>query len=477
MEAKMKKITSLAKRQGFIFQSSEIYGGLGSVWDFGPKGALMKKNIKKEWWQKYVQKRTDIEGLDASILMDPQVWKASGHLDGFVDPLTECEDCHQRFRADHLIETEREIEEELPEGNLEKLNKHLEGIKCPECGGELMDLKQFNIMFKTFIGALEDEAHTAYLRPETAQGIFVNFKKVQQSSRQKLPFGIAQIGKAFRNEITKGNFIFRTREFEQMEIEWFCKPPEIAQSQNEKTPSEWFNFWRKERLNWYKNLGLSEENLRLREHKEDELAHYAKEAQDIEFRYPFGWDELEGVANRTNYDLKQHSEYSNKDLQIFDQKREEKYFPHIIEPSVGIGRAFLAFLLDAFEEEQLENEKTRTVLKFHPKIAPYKVAILPLVNNKKKLMEKAKEIYSDIDEKYMSIFDDSGSIGKKYRRQDEIGTPIAVTVDFQTLEDNTITLRDRDSMEQIRIETDKLAETVQKIIDGEEFLDLGKKVD
>lgn len=477
MQKKMKKVVSLAKRRGFVFQSSEIYGGLGSVWDFGPTGSLVKKNIKDQWWQSYVQKRTDIEGLDAAILMDPQVWKASGHLDGFVDPLTECKDCHQRFRADHLIESEGEIEEELPEGNLEKLNKYLEGIKCPECGGELMDLKQFNIMFKTFIGPLEDGAHTAYLRPETAQGIFVNFKKVQQSSRQKLPFGIAQTGKAFRNEITRGNFIFRTREFEQMEIEWFCKPPEVAQSQNGKTPNEWFDFWRKERLNWYKNLGLSEENLRLREHKEDELAHYAKEAQDIEFRYPFGWDELEGVANRTNYDLKQHSEYSNKDLRIFDQKREEKYFPHIIEPSVGIGRAFLAFLLDAFEEEQLENDKTRTVLKFHPEIAPYKVAILPLVNNKEKLMEKARAIHSDVNQNYMSIFDDSGSIGKKYRRQDEIGTPIAATVDFETLEDNTVTLRDRDSMDQIRIKVKNLNTTIKKIIEGEEFLSLGEKVE
>lgn len=473
----MKKIVSLAKRRGFIFQSSEIYGGLGSVWDFGPKGVLVKKNIKNQWWQSYVQKRTDIEGLDAAILMDPQVWKASGHLDGFVDPLTECEDCHKRFRADHLIDAEKDIDEELPEGNLKKLNKYLEGIKCPECGGELMDLKQFNIMFKTFIGALEDEAHTAYLRPETAQGIFVNFKNVQQTSRQKLPFGIAQTGKAFRNEITKGNFIFRTREFGQMEIEWFCKPPEIAQSQNGKSPSDWFDFWRKERLNWYKKLGLSESKLRLREHNKDELAHYAKEAEDIEYKYPFGWDELEGIANRTNYDLKQHSQFSNKNLRYFDQKEEKKYFPHIIEPSAGIGRALLAFLVDAYEEEEVDDDKTRTVLKFHPKIAPYKVAVLPLVNNKEKLVKKAKEIHSDLEEDYMSIFDDSGSIGKKYRRQDEIGTPIAVTVDFQTLEDNTVTLRDRDSMEQIRIKSEKLNSTVEKIIKGEKFLSLGEKVE
>lgn len=477
MKEKMQKITSLAKRRGFIFQSSEIYGGLGSVWDFGPRGVLIKKNIKDLWWQQYVQKRADIEGLDAAILMDPQVWKASGHLDGFVDPLTECEDCHKRFRADHLIEQEKDLEEEISEGNLEKLNKHLKGIKCPECGGELMDLKQFNIMFKTFIGALEDEAHTAYLRPETAQGIFVNFKHVQESSRQKLPFGIAQIGKAFRNEITRGNFIFRTREFEQMEIEWFCKPPEVAQAQNLKTPADWLEFWHQERLKWYKNLGLSEKNLRLREHGPDELAHYAKEAHDIEYQYPFGWGEMEGIANRTNYDLKQHSQFSNKDLQVFDQKEEIKYFPHIIEPSAGVGRILLAFLVDAFEEEKLEADKTRTVLKFHPKIAPYKTAILPLVNNKEKLMKKAEEIYSKVNDNYMSIFDDSGSIGKKYRRQDEIGTPIAVTVDFQTLEDNTVTLRDRDSMEQIRIKTNELEDTIQKIIAGEKFLQLGEKVE
>lgn len=479
MKVSMKKIVSLAKRRGFVFPNSEIYGGLGSTWDYGPVGVLLKRNIKNLWWADYVKKRDDIVGLDTAILMNPKVWEASGHIQSFSDPLTECKNCHKRFRADHLVQkTQKEEHTKINEGDLEKIAQHLKYIKCPQCGGKLTPPKQFNLMFKTFIGPQQDESSTAYLRPETAQGIFVNFDLVRETSRMKLPFGIAQMGKAFRNEITTGNFLFRVREMEQMEIEWFCSPKANTQNNADKNPKEWFEYWKKERLDWYQKYGIKPENLRLTPHGPGELAHYAKEAVDIEYRWPFGWKELEGIANRTNYDLKRHSELSGKDLTYFDQKLDEKYFPYVIEPSAGVDRAFLAFLVDAYHEEKVPTKKDkksekRIVLKFDPKIAPIKVAVFPLLSNKEKLVKKAKKIYSEINPNFMSIFDSSGSIGRRYRRQDEIGTPFGITVDFQTLEDNTVTLRDRDSMKQVRISVDSITENINQALEGEDISALG----
>lgn len=413
----MDTIVSLCKRRGFIFPSSEIYGGFSSTWDYGPLGVELKNNVKRAWWKEVVNSRDDMVGLDASILMHPRVWEASGHVAGFTDPMVDCKECKKRFRADHI-----------------------EGDKCPECGGELTKPRMFNMMFKTFIGPAEDSASIAYLRPETAQGIFANFVNVQRSMRKKLPFGIAQVGKSFRNEITPGNFTFRTREFEQMEIEYFIKP-----SSDDSYHKQWVD----QRFNWYIKYGIKKDNLRLRWHEKDELAFYARSCVDVEYLFPMGWSELEGIADRTDYDLKQHAEYSKQDLTYFDESTGERFIPYVIEPSAGADRATLAFLVDAYDEEP-DKDGTRVVLRFHPSIAPIKVAILPL-SKKEPLASKAHEIHHMIMNRWRSEYDETGSIGKRYRRQDEIGTPFCVTVDFDTLEDQAVTIRERDSMEQIRI--------------------------
>jgi glycyl-tRNA synthetase len=419
----MDKIVSLCKRRGFVFQSSEIYGGLGSCWDYGPLGVELKNNVKRSWWEAMTHRRDDIEGVDAAILMHPDVWVASGHVEGFTDPLVDCKQCKHRFRADE-INTE----------------------KCPDCGGELTKPRMFNLMFKTFMGPLEDESAVVYMRPETAQGIYVNFHNVLQPSRQKLPFGIAQIGKAFRNEITPGNFIFRTREFEQMEMQYFVHPDE---------DQKWFDYWKQQRWDWYMELGIRKEKLRWQEHGPDELAHYAKAAFDIEYDFSFGWKEIEGVHNRTDFDLTKHAEKSGKDLRYFDQERNEKYLPYIIETSAGADRATLVVLADAFHEEEVKGEK-RTVLKFAPKIAPINAAVFPLVK-KEGMPEVAEKIYHDLKKHFKVFYDDGGAVGRRYRRMDEAGTPYCITVDGQTLEDDTVTVRERDSMEQTR---HKIAELV-----------------
>ncbi len=429
----MEKIVSLCRRRGYIFPSSEIYGGLSSTWDYGPLGVELKGNVKKAWWQAVVQRRDDMVGLDTSILMHPKVWAASGHLEGFSDPLVECKGCHQRWRADEL-----------------------KGDKCPSCQGELTEPKQFNLMFKTTMGPVEDEASIVYLRPETAQGIFVNFQNVINTTRKKLPFGIAQIGKSFRNEITTGNFIFRSREFEQMEIEYFVKPD---------TDEEWFQYWLNERLSWYQNLGIKKEHLRLRRHTSGELAHYAKCCSDIQYLFPMGWEELEGIANRGDFDLVQHAKSSGKSLDYFDDEAKERFVPYIIEPSAGVDRSVLAFLIDAYDEEP-DKDEIRVVLRLHPSLAPYKVAILPL-SRKEVLTRVAKEIYADLRQCWMVSYDDAQSIGRRYRRQDEIGTPFCVTVDFESLEDKQATIRDRDSMKQIRVPIKKLAEVLAAKLAGE----------
>src|SRR4030066_1909262 len=423
----MEKIVSLCKRRGFIFPSSEIYGGLASCWDYGPVGVELKRNVKETWWKAMVQDRDDVVGLDTSIMMHPGVWAASGHIDNFTDPLVECKSCHLRWRADAV-----------------------EGKKCPQCGGELTEPRMFNLMFKTLMGPVEEEASIVYLRPETAQGIFVNFENVLNTSRKKLPFGIAQIGKAFRNEITTGNFIFRTREFEQMEVEYFVEPG---------SDEEWFDYWVQERFNWYMKLGIKRENLHLRRHGKEELAHYAKDCYDVEYLFPMGWAELEGIANRGDYDLVQHAKYSGKTLSYFDEEADERYTPYVIEPSAGVDRSALAFLVDAYDEELAEGE-TRVVLHFHPELAPIKVAILPLSRNEK-LAPLARNVYTKIRRYFMTQYDDAQSIGRRYRRQDEIGTPFCVTIDFQSLEDNQVTIRERDSMTQIRIPINDLLNTLQ----------------
>ena len=418
----MDTILSLSKRRGFLFQSSEIYGGLNATWDYGPLGAELKRNVKDAWWRSVVHGRDDMVGLDAAILMHPKVWETSGHVESFSDPLVECKSCHQRFRADDIAEA----------------------TACPACGGELSNPRSFNLMFKTFMGPVEESAYQVYLRPETAQGIFVNFANVLVASRRKLPFGIAQIGKAFRNEITPGNSTFRTREFEQMEIEYFVKPG---------TDERWLDAWVQERMSWYVAYGIRQENLRLRRHEEDELAHYAKACYDIEYRFPWGWAELEGIANRTDCDLRAHADATGQDLTYFDEEAKERYYPYVIEPSGGVDRATLAFLLDSYDEETDRSqgkEEVRAVLKIHRHIAPVKVALLPLSRNEK-LTPTAKEVHALVRQHFATQYDDAQSIGRRYRRQDEIGTPYCVTVDFQTLEDKQVTIRDRDTMQQIRI--------------------------
>ena len=429
--ADLSKIASLCKRRGFIFQSSEIYGSLGSVWDYGPIGVELKNNVKNAWWKSMVYERDDIEGLDAAILMHPEVWKTSGHVTGFKDLLVDCKDCKKRFRIDQL-----------------------KGKKCPECGGELTDARAFNLMFKTFMGSVEQEADEVYLRPETAQGIFVNFKNVSIASRRKLPFGVAQIGKAFRNEITTGNFTFRSREFEQMELEYFTRPDESE---------KWFKYWVDERFQWYLRFGIKKENIRLREHAKEELAHYAKCCYDIEFNFPFAWAELEGIANRTDFDLKQHSKVSGKDLGFFDEETKKEIVPHVIEPSGGVDRAVLAFLTDAYREETVRKDK-RVVLGLHKALAPIKAAVLPLLKNRPEVVGMAREIYKDLRGSYKVSYDDTASIGRLYRRQDEIGTLYCITVDVESLTDKKVTVRDRDTMKQERISIDKLKQYIDNKI-------------
>ncbi len=454
----MEKIVSLCKSRGIIFPGSEIYGGLSNTWDYGCLGVEIKNNIKSAWWKKFIQQNPYNVGLDAAILMNPQTWVVSGHVGGFSDPLIDCKECKSRFRADKLIEDYylNEKGEELT-GLDGKSNEELlkiiedENIKCPECGAHnFTDIRKFNLMFKTFQGVTEDSKSEIYLRPETAQGIFVNFKNVQRTSRKKIPFGIGQIGKSFRNEITPGNFIFRTREFEQMELEFFCEPG---------TDLEWFEYWRSFCKEFLLSLGMKEENLRLRDHSKEELSFYSKATTDFEYLFPFGWGELWGIADRTDYDLSRHSEGSGEKLQYMDPTTNEKYIPYCIEPSVGVDRMMLSFLCDAYDEEELEDNTTRTVLKIHPALAAYKVAVLPLT---KKLNDKAMEIYNTLNKHFMTHFDDAGSIGKRYRREDEAGTPFCVTVDFDTLEDGTVTIRNRDTMEQSRMKVDEIIEFVKK---------------
>jgi len=429
----MEKIVSFCKRKGFIFQSSDIYGGLGGFYDYGPLGSQMKKNIKDSWWNFMINTRANIVGLDSAIVTNPKVWEASGHLENFSDPLTECRECHKRFRADHLIE----------EYNLE-----LSEIKCPECKGELMDVRKFNLMLKTFIGPVEDSSSVAYLRPETAQAIFINFKNVLDTQRLKIPFGIGQIGKAFRNEITPGNFVFRMREFEQMEMEFFLKPGE---------EEKWFRYWIEERMRWYTDvLGIKKENLRINEAKKEDLAHYAIACADIEYNFPsIGWSEIEGIASRGDYDLTQHEKYSGEELKYFDEAKGEKYIPYVIEPSCGVDRTVLALICEGYKEFEKgrsgDSNAVETVLKLKTNISPIKVAVLPLVKNKEDITSKAKEVFDLISPCFVSEYDETGSIGKRYRRQDEIGTPFCVTIDFDTLNDEAVTIRNRDTMEQERV--------------------------
>ena len=435
----METLVSLCKRRGFIFPSSEIYGGFESTWDYGPLGTELKQNVKRAWWKAMVQERDDMVGLDSSILMSPRVWEASGHTSHFTDALVECQNCKRRFRAEELSDHGSDEEQQSAAG------------ACPDCGGRLTEARQFNTMFKTFVGPVEEEASIAYLRPETAQGIFVNFENVLTTTRRKLPFGIAQQGKSFRNEITTGNFIFRTREFEQMEMEYFVKPG---------TDDEWYDYWRKERLNWFVRFGARPEHLRLREYAPEELAHYSSGTTDIEFLFPMGWAELEGIAKRTDYDLKRHAEASGRRLDFFDEESGEHFVPYVVEPAVGVDRCVLVFLLDAYHEEEVRGER-RAFLRLHPALAPIKVAVLPLSRNEK-LVPTSRQVWDLLRPHFMTQFDDAQSIGRRYRRQDEIGTPLCVTVDFDTLDDQAVTIRERDSMEQVRVPIANLMEALRE---------------
>ena len=432
----MDKIVSLARRRGFVFPSSDIYGGLSGCWDYGPLGIELKRNVKQAWWRAMVQDRDDMVGIETSILMSTQVWKASGHIERMVDPLVECKSCHLRYKADDMTAT-----------------------KCPACGGELTEARMFNVMFKTSAGPVENAGSVVYLRPETAQGMFVNFDNVLQTTRRKLPFGIAQQGKSFRNEITTGNFIFRSREFEQMEMEFFIKPGE---------DEKWFEYWVQERLGWFLKYGIKRERLDFNEHKKEKLAHYAKRCVDITYLFPHGWSELEGIANRTDFDLKQHSQASGKTLDYYEEETKEHYTPYVIEPAVGVDRSLLAFMCDAYAEEP-DKDETRVVMHFHPALAPIKTAILPL-SKKENLATYARDVYNGLRKDLMVQYDDTQSIGRRYRRQDEIGTPFCVTVDFQSLEDNRVTVRDRDSMRQIRVPVAELRKTLLAKLEGEDFL-------
>ncbi len=449
-EKDMETIVNLAKSRGYVYAGSEIYGGLANSWDYGPLGVEFKNNVKKAWWKKFVQESPYNVGLDSAIIMNPETWVTSGHVGGFSDPLMDCKDCHARHRADKLIEDVGGKAEGMTFQQMAEYIKEND-IVCPECGSKnFTEIRKFNLMFKTFIGVTEDAKNEVYLRPETAQGIFVNYANIQRTTRKKLPFGVCQIGKSFRNEITPGNFIFRTREFEQMECEFFCKPD---------TDLEWFYYWKDYCKNFLLSLGLKEENLRLRDHEKEELSFYSKATTDIEYLFPFGWGELWGIADRTNYDLGRHQEASGKSLEYFDPETNEKYIPYVVEPSLGADRVALSFLCEAYDEELDEKGEKRVVMHLHPALAPFKAAILPL---SKKLSEKATEIYADLSKEFMVDFDEAGSIGKRYRRQDEIGTPYCITVDFETVENEesenfgTVTVRNRDTMEQVRMPISEL---------------------
>ena len=458
MEKTMEKIVALAKARGFVYPGSEIYGGLANTWDYGNLGVELKNNVKRAWWQKFIMENPYNVGVDCAILMNPQTWVASGHLGGFSDPLMDCKECHERFRADKLIEDFAQengitLDKPIDAFSQEEMKNFIEehNVPCPTCGKHnFTDIRQFNLMFKTFQGVTEDAKNTVYLRPETAQGIFVNFKNVQRTSRKKIPFGIGQIGKSFRNEITPGNFTFRTREFEQMELEFFCEPG---------TDLEWFQYWRAFCRDWLLSLGIKEDEMRLRDHAPEELCFYSKGTTDIEFLFPFGWGELWGVADRTDYDLTQHIKTSGQKMEYFDPETNEKYVPYVIEPSLGVERLFLAVITEAYDEEQLEDGTTRNVMHFHPYLAPVKAAVLPL---SKKLADKAGEIADELSKYFCVDYDDAGAIGKRYRRQDEIGTPFCITLDFQTVgdentpADHCVTIRERDSMEQVRIPMDQV---------------------
>ena len=451
-EKTMNQIITLCKGRGFVYPGSEIYGGLANAWDYGPLGVEFKNNVKKAWWKKFVQQSPYNVGLDSAIIMNPQTWITSGHVGGFSDPLMDCKDCKARYRADKLIEEDGGD----PNGmTFEQMSAYIKdhGIACPECGSKnFTDIRKFNLMFKTVIGVTEDAKSEVYLRPETAQGIFVNFAAVQRTTRKKLPFGVCQIGKSFRNEITPGNFTFRTREFEQMECEFFCKPD---------TDLDWFYYWKDYCKNWLLSLGMKEENMRLRDHEKEELSFYSKATTDIEYLFPFGWGELWGIADRTNYDLGRHQEASGKSLEYFDQETNERYIPYVVEPSLGADRVALAFLCEAFDIEQLEDGTERTVLHLHPALAPFKAAVLPL---SKKLSEKAMEVYAMLSDKFMVDFDETGAIGKRYRREDEIGTPFCITYDFDSETDNCVTVRDRDTMQQVRLPISELSAYIEEKI-------------
>ena len=458
-EKTMDKIVALCKGRGFVYPGSEIYGGLANSWDYGPLGVEFKNNIKRAWWRKFVQECPYNVGMDAAILMNPQTWVASGHVGGFSDPLMDCKACKSRFRADQLIEAyakEHGLDVHPDGWTNEQMQQYIidEGIACPECGAkDFTGIRKFNLMFKTFQGVTEDSTSELYLRPETAQGIFVNFKNVQRTTRRKIPFGIAQIGKSFRNEITPGNFIFRIREFEQMELEFFCTPG---------TDLEWYEYWKNYCKNFLLSLGMTEAHIKMREHAKEELSHYSRGTTDIEFLFPFGWGELWGIADRTDFDLKAHANHSGANFEYLDPTTNEKYVPYCVEPSLGADRVTLAFLCDAYDEEELEGGDVRTVLHLHPALAPYKAAILPL---SKKLSDKAMEVYTALSKKYMLDFDETGSIGKRYRREDEIGTPMCITIDFETENDGCVTVRDRDTMEQVRLPIEALDAYLAERID------------
>ncbi len=458
MAKTMDKIVALAKARGFVYAGSEIYGGLANTWDYGPLGVELKNNVKKAWWKKFVQESPYNTGVDCAILMNPKVWVASGHVGGFNDPLMDCKECHERFRADNIIEDyvkANGLDVAFEGWSNEEMKAYIDEnkIPCPSCGAHnFTDIRQFNLMFKTHAGVTEDEKNVVYLRPETAQGIFVNFKNVQRTTRKKIPFGIGQIGKAFRNEITPGNFTFRTREFEQMELEFFCKPG---------TELEWHAYWKGFCRNWLLSLGICEENISMRDHSQEELAHYSNATTDIEYEFPFGRGELWGIASRTDFDLKAHQSSSGEAMDYFDAATNEKYIPYVIEPSLGADRVTLAFLCEAYEEETLENGEVRNVMRFHPALAPFKAAVLPL---SKKLSAEAREVYAELSKYFPVDYDDASSIGKRYRRQDEIGTPFCITYDFDSKEDGCVTIRDRDSMSQDRVKIEELKTFIEEKI-------------
>ena len=464
----MQKIISLCKRRGFVFPNSEIYGGITGFYDYGPLGVELKNNIKREWWREMVDSRDNVVGIDGAIITHPKVWEASGHVEGFTDPLVECKKCHKRFRADHLVEKLEILETgAATEDIIKRLAKALKGVKCPKCGGELTEPRRFNLLVEVNLGVIEGEKRKAYLRGEACQTIYLNYENVLKSQRLKIPFGIAQIGKAFRNEITPKNFLYRQREFEQWDLQWFCKPEEME---------KWYEFWKEERMKWYKGLVNHKEKIRFRQHKPDELAHYAKVAFDIEYETPFGWKEWEGIHWRGDWDLSRHGKFSGHDFTYTDPETKEKFLPHIVETSGGVDRTFLFLLLDAYHEEEIRGEK-RVVLKLRPDLAPIKVAVFPLLANKPELVKKARKVYEMLKPEFKTAWDDRGNIGKRYYSQDEIGTPYCLTIDFESLEKNDVTIRDRDSTKQIRVKIENLIEKLGKLLKNEiEFERAGKVI-